>query len=136
VPQSRFPIYRQEVIDRAREHGNAGWSRTDIARLLGEEFGHAPCTITIAGWLDEEYAERRRRETRAAKRRQLARKSKPRRDISPELRLEKMRKLRTAGATLKAIAIVSDVLWGEPLTADQVRYRLRVSKATCEERAS
>ena len=130
-------VYRQEVIDRARQHGEAGWGKTDIARLLADEFGHAPNPITIAGWLDEKYAERRRRETRAAKRRHVARNSKPRRDISPELRLEKMRKLRRAGATLKAIAIVSDVLWGVPLTSEQVRWQLRgVRKASDAERAA
>jgi hypothetical protein len=117
-------IYRQEVIDRAREHAQAGWKVTEIRKLLRKEFRQEPHVVTIKGWIDPDYAERRRKETRKAKRRHIARNGKPRRDISPEMRLEKMKLLHEAGAGLRDIGIVSAVFWGAPLTAEQVRYRV------------
>lgn len=115
-------IYRQEIVDRAKEHRQAGWSLEDVSRHLRREFGHAPSRTTISTWTDPAYAERRRRLVREGERRRYVPKG---RTTTPELRLERMLQLREAGATFSAIAIVSSVLWDHPLSSEQARYQLR-----------
>lgn len=116
-------IYRQEIVDRAKEHREAGWSLDDVARHLRREFGHAPSRTTISTWTDPAYAERRRKLIREGERRRYV--PTGRKTISPELRLERMVQLRDAGATFSSIAIVSGVLWGHPLSTEQARYQIR-----------
>lgn len=117
-------IYREEVVDRAREHVEAGWSVKDTCKLLGKEYGYEPHWATVRGWTDPEYAERRRMKDRKNGRRYKARKRKTR-NLSPELRLERMCQLREAGLSFRGIGVVSRVLWAIPLSEEQVRAMLR-----------
>ena len=48
------------IVQRARKLAKAGWSYNRIRQLLAEEFGVCPARNTIAAWVSDEFADRRR----------------------------------------------------------------------------
>jgi hypothetical protein len=114
--------YPARAILRAREHRLAGWSLSDVRRLIGEEFGSAPNRQTVKGWLDPQYATRRRRQQRSGERRRRG--VKPNRRLSADWKAEQIVRLHEAGCSVRSITVVAAVLWGDELTEHQVRGRL------------
>jgi hypothetical protein len=120
--------YDSRIVARAREHAEAEWGVTEIQRLIEREFGRKPTWPTVAGWIDEEFAARRRRTIRRTNRAYVARKHGPRphvRKVSAEWKLDRMRELHEHGLSFEAIGKVAAVWWGESLSGEQVARRLR-----------
>lgn len=113
--------YPAKIAARAREHHEAGWSQKQIVGFIEEEFGVRPADKTIWTWVHPERAAR----FAAAKRAENFRRGERHRRfprLTEEYRQARMIALHEAGMSYIAIAIASRVLWGVPLTEDQVRY--------------
>jgi hypothetical protein len=118
--------YSSKVVARARELHDAGWSLGKIRILLAEELGCAPGRSTLHSWLNPASLERSRTHYRPRERaRKVATAPQAPRAVTPERALERMRLLRERGCSYKAIALVAAVWWGEIVSEDTVRYRLR-----------
>ena len=118
-------IYRQEVIDRAREHVEHGWSLEDTRRLLRKEFRQEPSKSTIQAWVSPDVVARARDRYRPRERAvKVSRSPNKPRSVTPERALERMRAMYHRGVSLKAIGQVAACWWGEELDAKEVKSRL------------
>lgn len=108
------PRYTMVVVARVRELHGAGWTPTEIRRLVSKEFpGCSPTVKTIRRWFDPAY-DRSQAET-------TERKNK---DRQLKYRTRKMRELYLRGVSLRSIGQVTAMWWGDELSAHQVRSRL------------
>lgn len=103
----------------------AGWRPSEIPAILSRELGiKPPARSTVHYWLNDGYAEKRRRSGRARKRKHVAAHasgSMRSNHRTPEFRLTRMRALRTAGLSHAAIAKVMTLDFPDaPLTRHQV----------------
>lgn len=118
--------YSSIVVQRAREHVEAGWSAYRTAFLLEDEFGVRPNLTTVRIWTDPEYAagftvRNRERMRESWQRRNPVR---PQR-VSPARAVQRMEALREAGLSFAAVGKVAGVWWGEHLSEGEVRSRLQ-----------
>jgi len=108
--------YPMPVITRAREHHAAEWTPTEIRRLLRDEFGVNPALSTVKMWVNEGYAESRRRDGRARMR------SRPRRlGRTREAQVAFAMRLRARGVPATSVEKVLAELFDNPLSAYHVR---------------
>lgn len=105
--------YSARMAAKAREHHRAGWKPSEIPRLIRSEFGLTPASTTVRRWVDPKYAARQA----AWNRSKAASKSQA-------YRQRVLTDLRGRGLSVRALGQVSAVLWGEELSAVQVRTRL------------
>lgn len=112
-----------QVVKRARELREAGWSLRDTSRIMTRE-GMPVATSTVFRWSNPEghRKELERAARNARKRRAVGRH--PARGYTEEFKLERMRELFLRGVSARAIGQVAACWWGEELSADQVRSRL------------
>jgi hypothetical protein len=112
-----------QVVKRARELREAGWSLRDTARIMRGE-GMPVATSTIFRWSNPKG--HRKEVDRAARnmRRRRAAERRPSVGYTIEFKLERMIELRERGVSHAAIGQVAAVWWGEELTGPQVRGRL------------
>lgn len=122
---SNTGAYTTPVVVRARALADAGWSVQAIRGMLQREFGRRPAEQTVRGWLSEDYAAKRRKLVRSARRRARGLPAPLR--ISDDLKAERMAALLERGIPPKGIGQVSAVFWGEELTGGQVKERLRLN---------
>jgi hypothetical protein len=117
--------YTSQMVNRAREHVEAGWSLRETEKLLLKEFGRAPTSSTIHTWTNPGTYERARDSYRPRERSRKVQRvpSKPRR-TTPERAVDRMREMYLRGLSLRAIGQVTAVFFGEELTEAQVKSRL------------
>jgi hypothetical protein len=123
------PRHSTQTVAEARRLHAAGWTVYSIAKLMRRR-GSRVSDTTIAGWVNPELADRRRREEAQRARVISARRCRGRLGAgpprSPEFRFERMRSLRAMGVAYSAIAAVMTFDFpGEPITADQARHALK-----------
>lgn len=119
--------YTTQVVKRACEHREHGWSLGKISELLSDELGVKPSPTTILAWVDPEYRRRSLEKQRPGTRTRRLREQPPApRKVGPERASARMAELHRRGLGLRAIGQVAAVWWGEELTADQVRDRLGI----------
>jgi hypothetical protein len=101
------------VVARARDLAAAGWNATDIARRIPKEFpGIAPAATTVRRWIDPDYAERQRVREQVG--------GPKMRRWGWRRRLDRVRALRDAGLTHRAVAAVMGLDFGLDLSEQQV----------------
>jgi hypothetical protein len=118
-------IYPAAVAARARELGEAEWGPTAAKAVLEREFGVSPSKRAVACWMDPERARRWSAKNNAQRQAAKLDSRGWERSVSPEVALERMRVMRVRGMTYRCIAIAAGVWWGERITEEQVRERLR-----------
>lgn len=111
----RKPIARDVAL--AHQLAAGGWKPTAIARVLNND-GVQVTRHAVHLWLSPTANDR----SRARKQRQRAAKVGPRRLTGPS-RLARLQTLHEAGLDLEALAIVSEIEFDAPMTADE-RQRL------------
>lgn len=116
--------YSSRVVAQARSLAEAGWEPGEIRNILHKEIGRRPTLETVRCWVDEAYADRRRRAFAAQKR-------KERRErgvtwlpqcANTDTKCHRMFALREAGLPNTSIAAVMKLDYGVELTHHQVRY--------------
>lgn len=108
------PHYTMVIVARVRVLHEAGWTPTEIRRLVSKDFpGCSPTVKTIRRWIDPAY-DRSQAEITERKNR----------DRQLKYRTQKMRELYLRGVSLRSIGQVTAMWWGDELSADQVRSRL------------
>jgi hypothetical protein len=120
--------YPARAAARARVLREGGWSSEAIAGFIEREFGARPTRGTVLRWCDPDFAERVDRWRRATNMRANAERwtfrvggQRP----SDEYRTAFVRRLAGEGVSAQAIGKVCGVVFGEPLTRDQVYGLLR-----------
>lgn len=112
------PGYPAKYAIRARELAEANWSLTDIANILGREFGQRPSVPSVRRWIDPDYAETER----FARARGGHLKPRQRRKMW-RLVYDRMCELRfEAGLGATAIAKLLTHDFGADVTPEQVRH--------------
>lgn len=115
------------VAVQARKFHADGWTTRQIARLIEKEHGVAPSPNTVKCWVDQDYAERRRKDF-AHYHRQRAdwQFTFPGRGFrSSEYQAAFIRRLRKEGAAVASIAAVCRVVFADDSwTYGRVRYVL------------
>lgn len=115
--------YSTLVVRRAIELDKAGWTRNQIPAVLERELGVRPGRDTVQRWIDPAYAEKVRRRMYGVNARRwagrwrfnfLAR-------ATPACREEFVRRLHAEGVPKQSIAKCCTVVFGEPVSRDQVR---------------
>lgn len=121
---SDYPI---SAIERARIHRAAGWSLRRIAEFVEEEVGRRPAVGTVQRWTDEEAARAHQARGLARHRRHSAagaggggRLGNPR--ATPEFKLARMAAMRERDLSLRSIAEMMALDFGDELSEHQVRY--------------
>jgi len=121
--------YDSSTICRARELHAAGWGVADICRIIRTERGVQPARSTVHYWVNDDFAERRRTETRVQKRKRIASTtsgSMRSNHRTVEFRIARMRALDQAGLSMESIAKVMALDFpDEPLTSHQVKGAVR-----------
>lgn len=124
---SRRVTYPAAAAARARELHAATWEVGAIRRIIGREFGRTPQHETVRCWVDEEFAERRRRSFAEQKR-----KERRERGVTwlPQManldtKLHRIRVLHEAGVPCVHIATVMRLDYGIELTEHQVRNHIK-----------
>lgn len=135
-PRAEYPANVREFARRL--HHDNGWTVSRIIAALAKR-GHHPAHNTVLAWVDEDYAEARRRATRIAMRRKngggpgrLTR----RRQHPADMRLQRMRDLRSVGLSYRAIAaLLSFDFEDVEISAEQVRaiFNGRLSQSTARQ---
>lgn len=127
---------RPEAIRRTREMwagGQGGWTISDIRQYLADR-GQPAAWETVKGWADPAWAARRREQQRAQQRRWWRKKhgvttyrvaDMPSTDTE---RLERLAELRQCGVSYTALARIATAQFGDPITAEQVRYALKADR--------
>jgi hypothetical protein len=118
--------YPMRVITFARRlHEQNGWSAHRIRKVLGER-GYHPAHSTVIGWISEDSRAARLERSRLYRRRNGRGIHRgPKRIELWEQRLARMREMRRAGLSFRAIAAMAKLDFdGLDLTEDQVRYML------------
>jgi hypothetical protein len=105
--------YSTQVMIRARKLHAAGWKASEIPDRLFAEFGVKPASTTVLCWVDPLYQRKQRESTRRKHRREAL-----------QTRLAMMRTLRERKLSFEDIGQVMAVVWGEELSAGQVKTRL------------
>lgn len=117
--------YTAQMVERAKQHVEAGWSLEETASLLADEFDRRPGKSTIHAWVNPRSIDRSRTRYRSRERALKVHQAPTRpRGATPERALERMRKLYRRGLGLRDIGQVAAVWWGEELTEAQVKSRL------------
>jgi hypothetical protein len=118
------PSYSSRVVAQARSLSKAGWAPGDICNILHKETGRRPVLETVKCWVDDDYAEKRRRAFASQKR-----KERRARGVTwlpqcanTDTKCYRMRVLRDAGLTHNAIAAVMRLDYGVEISGAQVRY--------------
>ncbi len=118
-----YPI---STVLRARELAEGGWKAVEIRDLLEREGRGRPSHTTVGMWMDPEKYRVHRDRSRAQQLRQAADNAQFRMGgSSPDYRRALMVRLRSEGLSCHAIGVVHGVVFGDRLTAHQVRYALR-----------
>src|SRR4051794_31720673 len=108
---------------RARELRDAGWALRQTAAMLEEGTGVAPSTQTVLYWTDPAWTERLLRGRRQDAARVAA--ARPMfRDRRPEFKLERVRALHARKISMRAIAQLLELDFGDVLSEAQVRHAL------------
>jgi len=125
------PMTRTEAIWTARRMREGGWTIPQIRDYLAAR-GQSRNRETIRRWSDPELMQRARDEAAARHRHKRAaramRLTRPSQAYSPEFRFVRLLALREAGLSCPATAQVLRLDFGEPITAEQVRYAERVGR--------
>ncbi len=122
-----------QVVKRARELREAGWSLRDTARIMRKE-GMPVATSTIFRWSNPKgHRKELERAARNNRRRRAVNRVRPVR-YTAEWKVERMRELFLRGVSLRAIGQVAACWWGEELTENQVRTRLGLRAGVRSER--
>lgn len=119
--------YSMAAVMRARELHDAGWFYREIPVILERELGIRPAAKTVEAWCvvrSSRRAEKRLLSQRRWAREQRAKRTRPRTDLTPEVMLAWMRALRNEGLSYHGISTVALVMWGQTLSAAQVKSRL------------
>jgi hypothetical protein len=119
-------LTRSQAMETARRMHAGGWKITEIRDYLAAR-GVERSWDTVKGWVDPEWAERRREAHRANKRKHWRRKAGNRvafRVLDEHTKLDVMRELRAEGLSHSAIAGAFKVLLSEELSRSQVEYAL------------
>lgn len=115
--------YSAKVVVRAREHREAGWSIRRTIDLIDSEFGVRPAHQTVRDWCMDPGVLRERRAVHSSTRYWGRGKSAKR--FSEAWKTHTIMELRAAGLSFRSVGVVAGVWWGEPQTAEQVRYRVK-----------
>jgi hypothetical protein len=109
--------YTASMVARARELAEADWRVGEIVERLEIEYLRPFHHQSVGCWINEAVAEKRRRVQRETKR--------------ARYRQRMMLEMRARDLSFRSIAAMSGLLWGEELSAEQVRYRLNKLSAAC-----
>lgn len=123
-------FYSANVMRRAREHREAGWSLRRICDFIEREVGRRPSPSTVQAWVNPRAHQRkiqadqeRHRAFSALGSAAGGRLGSPRH--TPEFKFARMLALRDLdGMSCQAIASAMHYDFGDELTADQVRWAL------------
>lgn len=128
----RYPMTLVSLARKLYGDGDS-WSPTQIKRYLAAEYGVDVALVTVRCWVVPGFAdEQRRLNTESYHRRKGSSNCKPKGPAptaldTPEKRLARMRVLRNADVSFSAIAKVFAVDTGVELSAEDVRYLLKLA---------